>query len=247
MDRRGFIIPGFDFSFIHAEYGQQVEAAGGIPIYIDNTIDPKAAVELCDGILISGGEDINPMFYGQEQKFEQVLEPTERTIWERELINECDKSNIRILGICYGAQLLNVHYGGTLKQNIEVQQDGALNHGDRERNAMRDITFDHEFLGFTSGQTVTVACRHHQAVDEIAPGMQIMAHSSDGIIEAIAGYGHVGFQWHSEADGTAQQIYGSFIASLHEKGSPQQRESLIKHLLQRVYPERLERQRRTRR
>ena len=236
MDKQGFIIPGFDFSFIHAEYGQQVKAAGGMPIYLDNTIDPQEAVALCDGILISGGEDINPMFYGQEQLFEQVLEPTERTMWERELINECDKRATPILGICYGAQLLNVHYGGTLKQNIAIQHDGALSHGNRENNVMREVTFDNDFLGFTSGQTVTVACRHHQAVDEIAPGMQIMAHSSDGIIEAIAGYGHVGFQWHSEADGTAQQIYRSFIDSVRSKRPQLRRDRLIKHLLQRVQP-----------
>lgn len=211
FDKSGLIRPGVHYNMIRREYSEQIQAAGASPIFLDNTIDPKHAAELCDGIVISGGEDIHPVFYGHESKHAKIIEPTERTEWERQLIDACDRKGSRILGICYGSQLLNVHYGGTLHQDIATETGSDLDHGSSEGAAVHHVIFEKDFLGFKAGDKVASASRHHQAVKDVAPGFNIVARAEDGIVEAISGYGHYGIQWHSESDGTAKHIYGSFI------------------------------------
>lgn len=203
---------GVAYGFIRKEYGREVLNAGGIPVFLDESIDPLDAARLCDGILISGGQDIHPEFYGQEVSPSiGLMEPVERTEWERLLIDACDHADKHILGICYGSQLLNVHYGGTLYQDIKAERGSDFNHGSSEGAAMHDITFATEFLGFEKGRTVPVASRHHQAVHDVAPGFEIVATAPDGTIEAIKSSRHYGVQWHSESDGTAPKIYKAFV------------------------------------
>lgn len=210
-DNQDLVREGVEFSLIRKEYGEQVRAAGGQPIFFDDSIDPEAAVKMCDGIVISGGEDINPEIYGEKQLIEHIMEPIQRTEWERRLIDECDKQRIRILGVCYGSQLLNVHYGGTIYQDIATECGSDLFHGSSTEQTMHRIKFEEDFLGFQKDDFVEAAHRHHQAVRDLAPGFTAIAAAEDGVIEAIAGRGHFGIQWHSEIDGTASSIYGAFI------------------------------------
>jgi putative glutamine amidotransferase len=217
FDKSGLIRPGVHYNMIRREYSEQIQAAGGAPIFLDNTIDPHHAAELCDGIVISGGEDIHPVFYGQDAQHVGVIEPRERTKWERLLIDACDRKDVRILGICYGSQLLNVHYGGTLHQDIAKETGSLLDHGSSKSSALHHVVFERDFLGFRAGDKVASASRHHQAVKDVAPGFSVVARAEDGIVEAIAGYGHFGIQWHSESDATASSIYGSFVEALLQK------------------------------
>lgn len=212
LDNGQLIRKGVDYSIIRREYGQEVRSAGAQPIFLDNTIDPVFAAQLCDGIIISGGEDIDPAFYGQAATHIGKSEPAERTAWERRLIDACDKNATRILGVCYGMQLLNVHYGGTLYQDIHAEQGTATDHGSSAQHATQRVRFASDFLSFQAGDKVATAHRHHQAVRTIAKGFTPAASTADGIVEAIAGHGHFGIQWHAEADGTAPSIYGSFVA-----------------------------------
>ena len=217
FDKSGLVRKNVDYNLIRREYGEQLKAAGASPIFLDNTIDPQVAAELCDGIVISGGEDIDPSLYGDTQTTHKVLEPAERTNWERQLIDACDQRNVRILGICYGSQLLNVHYGGSLYQDIEAETGSMLDHGTSAVAATHAVTFKQSFLGFKSGEVVSSASRHHQAVKNLAPGFEVTAIANDGVIEAISGNGHFGVQWHSEADGTADKIYGSFVELVNQR------------------------------
>jgi putative glutamine amidotransferase len=203
---------GIRYSIIRHEYGESVRAAGGQPIFLEGTIDPEVAVGLCDGIIISGGEDIDPSFYGQENRNLGYMEPRDRTEWEQKLIAAADKKGIRILGVCYGMQLLNIHYGGTLYQDIYKEHGTTTVHGESGNSSMNRVQFNKDFLSFSKGDNVETAHRHHQAVHKIAKGFEVIAAADDGIVEAIAGHGHYGIQWHSESDGTAPAIYGSFIA-----------------------------------
>jgi putative glutamine amidotransferase len=214
FDKNGLIRPGVQYNMIRREYSEQIKAAGGAPIFLDNNIDPRHAAELCDGIVISGGEDIHPAFYGQQRTHSGSIEPVERTEWERLLIDACDHHDVRILGICYGSQLLNVHYGGTLHQDIVKETGSRLNHGSSAKPALHHVVFEQDFLGFKAGDKVASASRHHQAVKDVAPGFSVVARAEDGIIEAITGYGHFGLQWHSESDDTAHHVYGSFVKSI---------------------------------
>jgi putative glutamine amidotransferase len=211
LDKDGLVRSGVDYSYIRREYGQRLKDAGASPIFLDNTIDPEVAAELCDGIVISGGEDIEPRFYKQSAKHVKNTEPSERTEWERKLIDACDQRKVRILGICYGSQLLNIHYGGSLFQDIAAETGSTLDHGKSTKAAMHKVTFKGNFLSFKTNEIVESASRHHQSVNKLGKGIKIAAVAEDGIIEAIAGNGHYGVQWHAEADGTAPKIYGAFV------------------------------------
>lgn len=214
FDKSGLIRPGVNYSMIRREYGEQLRAAGASPIFLDHSISPEHAAELCDGIVISGGEDIHPSFYGQKITSMGLLEPHERTSWECLLIDACDRQGKTILGVCYGSQLLNVHYGGTLYQDIATEAGSDIDHGTGDKPALHHVMFENDFLGFKKGDIVESASRHHQAVKELAPGFSAVARAKDGVIEAITGYGHFGVQWHSESDTTANSIYGSFVEAV---------------------------------
>ena len=211
LDNYGYIQKGIEYDFVRREYGEAVRRAGGEPIFLDPSIDPVAAISLCDGLVISGGQDIVPSEYGQDARYAEIVEPIERTRWERHLIRRCDEKGIPIFGVCYGAQLLNVHYGGTLYQDVYKEGAATISHGSSLAPARHKVTFAHDFLGFSEGQTAEVTARHHQAVNQLAPGFTAIATTQDGIVEAIAGHGHYGVQWHAESDDTSATLYGEFV------------------------------------
>lgn len=202
---------GVEYNRVRREYGQALHRAGAQPIFLDATIEPLVAAELCDGIVISGGEDMDPTLYGQEKRGDRAEEPRTRTDWERQLIAACDEWEVPILGVCYGEQLLNVHYGGTLYQDIAEDFGSTLSHGSKMAPVQHAVTFERDFLGYARGKQVAVAGRHHQAVDQLAPSFRVMARSEDGSIEAIRGKGHYGIQWHAEVDASGDTIYGEFV------------------------------------
>lgn len=211
MDTDDLINAGVEYNYIRREYGQALQKAGAQPIFLDPSIDPMVAAKLCDGVVISGGEDIDTTLYRQKKIGNAQQEPRTRTDWERQLIDACDEWSRPILGICYGEQLLNIHYGGTLYQDIANQCDSSLSHGTSAKAALHTIVFEQDFLGFLDGETVAVTARHHQAVRDLAPGFSVVARADDGVIEAITGHGHMGVQWHAESDDSAKKIYGTFV------------------------------------
>lgn len=220
FDSNDLINTGVEYNYVRREYGKVVRAAGAQPIFLDPSIDPLIAAKLCDGIVISGGEDIDPTLYNQPIQGTHQQEPRTRTDWERQLIDACDEWNRPILGICYGEQLLNVHYGGTLYQDIASDTHSQVAHGTSSAAAYHEIMFEQDFLGYRQGERTVVAARHHQAIRDLAPGFTAIARSSDGTIEAIAGRGHVGVQWHAESDDTATKIYGQFVQSCIRQSQP---------------------------
>lgn len=192
--------------YIRHEYTNRVAAAGAVPIILNPDMSLETITELCDGVVISGGEDIEPHFYGAEPlPSTRFNEPKSRFVWELDLIEACDKTSTPILGICYGMQRLNVHYGGTLIQDIPTILPDNVGHDVTEHV----VAFGGTFLGMT-GEHV-VASRHHQAVDRLASGFEAVAHAPDGIIEAIVGHGHFGMQWHPESDITGMHVYTAFV------------------------------------
>jgi putative glutamine amidotransferase len=207
--------------YIRHEYMQAVENAGAVPVILHPNMSFDVITKLCDGIVISGGGDIDPTTYGQEpipeamfsqvERNHEVLsvirfeEPSRRFEWEKQLIEACDGARIPILGICYGMQRLNVHYGGTLFQDIPIQHPNNIGHDVTEH----EIRFVMPFFGMDG--THTIASRHHQAVDQLAEGFSAVATAPDGILEAISGHGHFGMQWHPESDATGLAIYSEFV------------------------------------
>jgi putative glutamine amidotransferase len=220
FDSNDLINTGVEYNYVRREYSIALQKAGAQPLFLDPSIDPLVAAQLCDGIVISGGEDIDPTLYGQSAAGMKQQEPRVRTDWERQLIDACDEWNRPILGICYGEQLLNVHYGGTLHQDIATNLDSTLDHGTSGAAAYHEVVFEQDFLGYKKGDRTVVAARHHQSINKIAPGFDVVARSSDGGIEAVAGRGHVGVQWHAESDDTAAKVYGAFVTGCLQRKQP---------------------------
>jgi len=194
--------------YVRREYMDVLSNIGAMPFVLSPEMSMDDILELVDGVIISGGEDIAPSLYGAELlKPERLLEPPERFRWETKLVDACDEAEIPILGICYGMQLLNVHYGGTLAQDIDSYWPDNIGH----YKTMHDITFIHEFLGMREKGVHTINARHHQAIDRLAKGFKVSAEAPDGIVEAIEGHGHFGIQWHPESDETGAHIYRAFV------------------------------------
>lgn len=214
------IVPGFDTGghfvptdkverhYVIYDYAKMIASVGAIPIVLTPDTPLSYVMENCAGVVLSGGEDINPRLYGQYKHSKLgIVEPSKRFRWEKKLIKACDAFQKPILGICYGMEALNVYYGGTLHQDIESSIPENIGHWLTEH----PIKFHTNFLGMSSMDIHEINSRHHQAVDQLAEGFQIAAVAPDGVIEAIEGHGHFGIQWHPESDATGAHIYRAFV------------------------------------
>ena len=195
------------------DYRQSVLHVGGDVRVIDATSNAEEALKGLDGVLLTGGGDVDPAIYGEAPH--ATIDPAEpgRDQLEIGLVKLARERNIPLLAICRGIQVLNVACGGTLVQDIASQVPGALSH----RLAVpphQPMEFAHEVWIDKDSQLSrllrerlrdTDACdvnsRHHQAVRQIAPGFVVSATAPDGVIEGIEDPKArfcVGVQWHPE-------------------------------------------------
>lgn len=198
-------------------YVDSVVCAGGLPLLLPS-VDPELAGELVsglDGLILSGGADVDPANYGAERH--PCTEPAdvERDAFELAAARAAREQGVPLLGICRGSQVLNVAHGGTLIQHVpDLTRD---EHRDIARwnvagNPVRVVegTLLHELFGHTQ---FTVNSLHHQAVDRVADGFQVAAVDTAGIIEAIEatdGSPVLGVQWHPEllpSEGLHQALF----------------------------------------
>src|SRR3972149_2917814 len=115
-------------------YAKVIEEAGGIPFIIPITDKKENITQIArfaDGYLFSGGDDIHPRYYGEEPLADMVISPDERTEFETALLREVMQLRKPVLGVCLGAQLINVVLGGSLYQDIPTQIDNPINHRDQ--------------------------------------------------------------------------------------------------------------------
>jgi putative glutamine amidotransferase len=204
--KTGGIVAGVGVSYVRA-----VEAGGAIPLLVQLTDDQEvlsALYERVDGLLFTGGGDVDPSHFGSDRHPmcgapEELRDEVELWLARRALAD-----GMPMLGICRGIQLLNVALGGTLFQDIPSEIEGALDHY-ASRNAEGRALMPHtiaiepgtwlaEQLGATEVPANTF---HHQALQQVAPGLRVIAHAPDGVIEAVEGTGPsfiAGVQCHPE-------------------------------------------------
>jgi putative glutamine amidotransferase len=191
------------------DYVRAVETAGGLPLVLapGTAEDAPFLLDRLDGLLLTGGADVDPGLYGEEAHETVTRVIPERDDLEIGLCREAIRRDLPILAICRGHQVLNVATGGTLVQDLPSQWQGAVNHdpeGERWSPAhhVRILpgTRLREILG---EERVEVNSFHHQAVKQPGQGMVVSAHSEgDDVVEAIEVPGRrlvLGVQWHPEA------------------------------------------------
>jgi putative glutamine amidotransferase len=213
---------------VNRDNSDAVYQSGGLPLVIPYTTDLtvlQQTIGLIDGLLLSGGGDINPMLFGEEPHRRLGSINQERDDLEISLIRLMLDENKPILGICRGSQILNIAAGGNMYQDIYAQLDGEIlqhsQQASREHTShyvhIKPGTKLHELLGHSK---IKVNSFHHQAVKDMAPGFHVSGIASDGVIEAFESSQHnfvFGIQWHPEnlyrVDKLARCLFHSFIAA----------------------------------
>jgi gamma-glutamyl-gamma-aminobutyrate hydrolase PuuD len=159
-----------------------------------------------DGLVLQGGSDVSPLSYGEEPLSQQWAGDRLRDVYEIELVHEFVEAGKPVLGICRGAQLINVAFGGTLYQDVATQVADAREHVTDEYEKHRhDIRFEpgSRLASLYRGvERPRVTSIHHQSVKALGRGLRVEAWSEpDGIVEALRGSGKgyvLGVQWHPE-------------------------------------------------
>lgn len=227
-DRRLYV--GKALQYAEAEMLEWIWERGGIPTMVPvvgtGTSEPQVA-DLLDGLVLTGGTDISPSWYGEEPRRPEWAGDLARDRHEINLVREFARRDKPVLGICRGHQLINVAYGGSLYQ--DVIEDGLVErlHRDPEPYDLLDHIVRVERGSYLSALypdgEITVNSVHHQAIRKLAAEFEVMAYSDDGVIEAIhhrAADWIVGVQWHPEwvngqriADGLAssQPLFDAFL------------------------------------
>ena len=201
--KKGFEIAGnlealtdFDIDIYYADYARGVIEAGGIPIHLPLDVDPSELVDRLDGVLLSGGCDIEPSRYGQEVNG-AVDTNAQRDEFEWALLDGAMALDLPTIGICRGLQVVNVHAGGSLVQ--DVPEHAVL---DQPVDTLaHDVVFElGTKIGELYGERRSVNSLHHQAVDQLGEGLVIAGRTADGGVEAIESISKpiLAVQWHPE-------------------------------------------------
>ncbi|MFN8070672.1 MAG: gamma-glutamyl-gamma-aminobutyrate hydrolase family protein [Mycobacterium sp.] len=205
-------------SFLPAAYLEGVTRAGGIaallpPQPVDDAIADEVVSRL-DGLILTGGRDVNPEAYGHEPHPATEQPGPERDAWEFGLVKAALRQHVPVLGICRGPQVINVALGGTLHQHLP----DVIGHS---RHRVADATFASHTaavegdsrLGRLLGETVQTRCYHHQAIDRLGTGL-VSSAEADGVIEGIEMTGEdfvLGVQWHPEENLDDLRLFAGLV------------------------------------
>ncbi|MBC7287527.1 MAG: gamma-glutamyl-gamma-aminobutyrate hydrolase family protein [Armatimonadetes bacterium] len=188
------------WAYKHSVGGHYVDAIwenGGLPVPVPCLGDPDALVPLlesCDGLLMTGGADVDPAEYGAEPsphlgKVDPFRDAADRIATQYALREQ----SVPVLGICRGIQAFNVFCGGTLIQDIPTEVGGAIEHKQRVSASQPshpvEVDPDSRLAEIWGAGTVMVNSFHHQAVQQPGEGLRIVARAPDGVVEAVEGEG----------------------------------------------------------
>ena len=192
-----------------AAYVTALESAGLIPLIVPplaSASAPAAILDSVSGLVLTGGEDVDPARYGEERHEKVRSVNAARDATEAALVEAAKARGIPVLAICRGIQILNVALGGTLVQDIASECDTSIAHdedGPRDQRSHEIIVEPGSLIAKALGtDRCMVNSFHHQSVKRVADGMRVTARSPDGVIEGVEstddGWWVMGVQWHPE-------------------------------------------------
>jgi len=213
-------------------YVKAVAAAGGVPVLLPHTSDAagiEAYLNLAAGLLLSGGVDLDPYFFGQEPRPGTGEITPERDAFELELVRRFLAADRPVLGICRGIQVLNVACDGDLYQDLSELNRPLVQHAQKAPKwyggHRLEIEPDSRLAALYPNSAVRVNSFHHQAVKRVAAGFKVAARTFDGVIEAIESEEHffaVGVQWHPEVmwpqDPSQLKLFQELVACCERQG-----------------------------
>lgn len=214
--------PKRDRLFLCTDYSDAVLQAGGLPIllpFLEEARDLEQALSSCDAVLLTGGDDLDPASYGAARRDETNIAAKRRLKFDLALARAALQRRMPVLGICMGAQLLNVAAGGTLIQHLETSDTHRQN--TRAAELVHDVIVSSgsRLAGIVGEGTLGVNSTHHQAIDKVAPGFTAVARDRDGVIEAIEQLDQpltFAVQWHPErllAHERHRKLFEALVAS----------------------------------
>jgi putative glutamine amidotransferase len=220
------------------QYLQVLAQLGAVPVLVPLFVDqPDLLLELfdpLDGVLLAGGADIEPSRYGEAKRPECGTCDPDRDATELLLLKHAFSSQLPVLGLCRGVQMLNVACGGSLYQDIPSQVPGAIKHDYTAAQQFLDRTDVRHDVRVKSGtrlaeilgeSVVNVNSIHHQAVKDLGQNLTATAFSNDGVVEALEGAQTafvVGVQWHPEelveSDSRMRRLFTAFLDAARRRG-----------------------------
>jgi putative glutamine amidotransferase len=222
---------------LHSLYSEGVVAGGGAPVQIPHGLDRgtlRAIFERMDGLLLSGGGDVDPVYYGETASDKVYGVDRERDEMELALVRWAVASGKPLLAICRGIQVMNVALGGSLYQDILADMPGAMRHAYfQEQGFPRDhpahgvhLNPGSHLANLLDGDEYTVNSLHHQGIKEPAPDLVPVGHAPDGLVEAVEVHGHpfaIGVQWHPEAlapkDPAMRRLFEALVSAARQESA----------------------------
>jgi putative glutamine amidotransferase len=200
---------GADRTGLNVAYVRSVIAAGGVPLMLSPLMGPSYAARALDGVdglILTGGEDMDPAWYNAERSPLCNPPSRERDLFELALFAIARQRELPILGICRGIQVINVALGGSLYQDLPSERPGVVDHNRAGSRTDRShaVRLEPESLAAAAlgSGPISVNSFHHQAIRDLAPALIATGWSEDGLIEAVeSGEGQpwmLAVQWHPE-------------------------------------------------
>jgi gamma-glutamyl-gamma-aminobutyrate hydrolase PuuD len=212
-----------------AEYERAVHGAGGEPVRLLPDAGP-ALIDTLDGIIFSGGEDVDPQRYGQAPHPDTEPASPQRDGFELALVRAAFERGLPTLAICRGIQVANVAFGGSLHQHVPDAYGTLVPHQPQvDGKTFRGLIDEHHVtieassqLARLVGTDLVTGSRHHQALDRIAPAFTVVARAGDGVVEALeapqTSHFWLGVQWHPESTvdldgGASAALFRALVAA----------------------------------
>lgn len=210
-------------AFLPQQYFASVTAAGGIAVLLPPQGDPDpeaaaaAVLEGLDGLILTGGLDVQPELYGQDRH--PLTDPArpDRDAWELALFRGAEERGIPVLAICRGLQLVNVARGGTLHQHLPeaLGTERYRIGGGVFADNIVEVAPDTRLAGMLGAGPFAVHSYHHQGVDRLGEGLVVVARTDDGLVQAFESEGPgylVGVQWHPEENAEDKRLFAGLVA-----------------------------------